>query len=120
MRREMRRQLARRAAAVDEAPDDAVLLTCLVDLDERNILLWCQRDIAHVLATARDEEVLARKARHRITNWLPRLDLVQRLLDGFDLFRLDAVRQVAAIALMPTFLEGVGRQALEAFHELRI
>ena len=115
----MRRQFTRRSTAVDEAPDNAVLFALLVNLDQRNILLWCQRDIAHILAAARDEEILACKAWHRVADWLPFLDFMQRFLDGFNLFWLDAVRQVAAVALMPTFLECVSCQALEAFHELR-
>ena len=117
VRCEVRRQFARRTAAVDEPPDNAVFLTLLIDLDQRDILLWCQRDIAHVLAAARDEEVLTCEARNRVADWLPFLDLMERIFDGFDLLRLDTVRQIAAIALMPALLESIGRQALEAFHE---
>ena len=117
VRCEVRRQLARRAAAVDEPPDNTIILALLINLDQRDILLWCQRDIAHVLAAARYEEVLACKARHCVADWMPFLDLMQRILNRFDLFWFDAVRQIAAIALMPPLLESISRQALKSFHE---
>ena len=118
MRREMRRQLTGRTAAANEPPDDAVVLARRIDLDECDILLRGEPDVAHILAAARHEEIFPREPRHRIADRLPCADLVQRVLDRLHFLRRDAVRQISAVALMPSLLERISGQALKALHKL--
>ena len=112
----MRRQLAGRSSAFGQSPDNPVLRAVGADLNDRQIGGRIQLDVAHIFAASRHGEELAGQPRHLRCDRLPGLITAQLIANHLKLGLRNAVRQIAAVALVPALPETVAAHPNHALH----
>ena len=117
---QMRGELAGRAAALHKAPALAVIFALLIDLDDGQAGLRIHNDIPEVFPGSRNHEKFPGQIRHADADRDPLALLIQTIPDDLHLFRLDPIRKIAAVPLMPALLIAVVRHLDKVLHKFRI
>ena len=114
-------ELARRARAACQPPDDAPAVALVVDFDDAHVVFGVEFDVAEVLARTGGDEVLAREVVrlnahvHPFAGGGAEVGAALR-----DFLVLHAVGEVAAVALVPALIPAVGAHADVAFDDVQI
>ena len=107
MIQQMGGKLAGRTAAFNETPADAVILTLVVELDDREAGLGVDGDVSEILAGTCHEEKFTCQVRYRAADRNPVLVIVQTGTNVLHFFGLQAVREVSAVSFMPALFIAV-------------
>ena len=115
---EMRGELAGGNAAVLQAPHDAPRIAGIVDLDDAHVGGGVELHVAHVAARAGGGEERAAQIVGLHAHGHPAGGVVvEERAARAHLLVGQTIRQVAAVALVPTLVPAVGAQAYERLHE---
>ena len=109
------------AAAVHQAPDDAVAVALIVDLHDADAVLGIEDHVAEEFAAAGGNEVFPGQVFSGNAHADPGAGLgVEEGLHGFHFLRLQPVGEVAAVALMPALEPAVVAGADVFLHDIQI
>ena len=118
MNHEMRREFRGRHAAIFEAPHDTARVSFGVDLDDPHIASDVEGNVAHVAPRARHDEERTAKVVSLNAQGSPIAGVLVEERAAVRHFPIGhAVREVSAVALVPTLLPAIGAQARKALHE---
>ena len=110
---EMSRNLAGRLCTILKSPEDIITGTCIIDTNDSDILLRCERNIAHILSRACDREISSLKLRCAEIHVIMPSGIMKLILYCLDILVLHSVGKVSTIPFMPSLLESVKAHSYE-------